>query len=507
MDPTASAADSAALAEAWNTIITPYSDIADCISVLRPTAAIVGAVRRGLPIALTPLSIEEDEDRWGWLAGSTFLVPSHAPRAVLEGAASFVRAHQGKAQVVDVTITTSRRRVSFELKPEDAIATLQRLLAKVSANDPARDAGAAPDSDAPGSGEQQTISLASALDAIAEFLRRYVVFAADAQVVAVTLWIAHTHAIDAFDVSPYLAVTSAEKGSGKTRLLELLDLVVAHAWRIVSPTEAVLFRKIDAASGYITVLFDEGDAVFSQVAEGLRATLNAGNRRGAVVTRCVGQNAQFRLVDFRVFCPKAIAAIGNLPGTIEDRSIPIRLRRRIRTETVERFRLHEAQAASAPLRQALEAWATTAVAAIRAAQPIVPEALNDRAAEGWETLFAIADLAGGDWPGQARAAALALHAHGRDEDSLGVQLLRAIAAVFRERNLPSNRGLFTADLLNALDAREGEPWHDVLRIDPVRDSTARGSAARLAKQLRAYGVQPRTLRGVDAAGQPKVAKG
>ena len=161
--------------------------------------------------------------------------------------------------------------------------------------------------------------------------------------------------------------------------------------------------------------------MFSQVAEGLRAILNAGHRRGAVVSRCGDQKTGFQLKDFQVFCPKAIAAIGELPGTIADRSIPIRLRRRTRGETVERFRLRDAQAAAAPLQQALGAWAPTAVE-LRAARPVVPEALNDRAAEGWESLFAIADLAGGEWPERARAAALALHAHGRDEDSLGVQL-------------------------------------------------------------------------------------
>jgi hypothetical protein len=277
-------------------------------------------------------------------------------------------------------------------------------------------------------------------------------------------------------------------------------MLVARAWRMVSPTEAVVFRKV--TKDQPTLLLDEGDATFAQVPEGLRGLLNAGHRRGTTVTRCVGENGKYDLAEFQVFCPKAIAAIGELPGTIADRSIPIRLRRRTKAERVERFRFRDAQAAAAPLLRGLEAWASEAIPALRAAQPVVPEALNDRAAEGWESLLAVADLAGGDWPERARTAAVALHAYNRDEDSLGVQLLRAIRAVFRERNLPNNEGLFTHELLTALDAREGEPWHDALRIDTFRDPTMRGSAARLAKQLRPYGIRPR-----DGRRGAQVAKG
>jgi hypothetical protein len=69
--------------------------------------------------------------------------------------------------------------------------------------------------------------LADYLDALEAFLRRFVIFRSDAQVTAIALWIAHTHAFEASDATPYLAVTSAERRSGKTRLLESLALLVA----------------------------------------------------------------------------------------------------------------------------------------------------------------------------------------------------------------------------------------------------------------------------------------
>ena len=67
--------------------------------------------------------------------------------------------------------------------------------------------------------------LAAVLDQIVEFVRRFVVLS-DVQADAIALWVAHTHAVDAADATPYIAITSAEKRSGKTRLLEVLELLV-----------------------------------------------------------------------------------------------------------------------------------------------------------------------------------------------------------------------------------------------------------------------------------------
>ena len=69
---------------------------------------------------------------------------------------------------------------------------------------------------------------------------------------------------------------------------------------------------------------------------GLRAILNAGHRRGATVPRCIGVSSKPQ--DFNVYCAKVLAGIGVLPDTITDRSIPIRLARKRRSEHVERFR-------------------------------------------------------------------------------------------------------------------------------------------------------------------------
>ncbi len=178
---------------------------------------------------------------------------------------------------------------------------------------------------------------------LSKYLPRFVLFSSDAQPIVLALWIAHAWAIEAFDVTPYPNISSAEKRSGKTQLLECLSYVVPKPWLTLSPSEAVLYRKTEKEGP--TLLLDESDALFlksgSDRQEYIRAYLNSGNRRGAVVTRCMGAN--FEPVDFKTFCPKVISGIGVLPDTVADRSIPIRLIRKSRSEKVERLRERDAK--------------------------------------------------------------------------------------------------------------------------------------------------------------------
>jgi hypothetical protein len=164
------------------------------------------------------------------------------------------------------------------------------------------------------------------LDNVRAFVRRFVVLDDD-QADAVALWVAATHVFEAFACSPYLAISSAEKRSGKSLLLEVLELLVRDPLPTSNISDAALFRVIDERKP--TLLIDEIDAVFGKKArerEELRGILNAGYRRGAVTHRMGGSN-NTSLQTFSVFCPKAFAGIGDcLPDTIADRAIPIRLR-------------------------------------------------------------------------------------------------------------------------------------------------------------------------------------
>jgi hypothetical protein len=340
------------------------------------------------------------------------------------------------------------------------------------------------------------------LDALQALLSRFVVFASPHQCRAVTLWIAHTYAIDAFDITPYLSLRSAEKRSGKTRLLEIIECLVPKPWRVVEPTEAVLFRKIEKDAPVL--LLDEVDAIFkghaTPATEGLRAVLNAGYRRGATVSRCAGREKD-KLVEFSTFCPKVLSGIGAPPDTVADRSIPIVLSRRTKAEPVARFRFRDVRREAAPVCEQFVSWATTATGTLREARPLVPEVLDDRAAEVWEPLIAIADLADEPWSAWARHAAVALHADRAEGQTVAVQLLRAIREVFDEHGRDR---LLTLELLQALIERETDPWPSWWGKDVDRAANGevpRKPAVELARYLRAFVILPKDIRIAGAKGK------
>src|SRR5919199_5450082 len=269
---------------------------------------------------------------------------------------------------------------------------------------------------------------AEVLNKLVTFIRRFVALS-DEQAVLVALWVIHTHAIHAADCTPYLHIKSAEKRSGKTRLLEVLAFLVARAWFTGRVSAAVLVRK--TANEQPTLLLDESDAAFKgdkEYAEALRGILNAGFRRGGVTSLCVGQGANLSYRDFPVFGPKAIAGIGKLPDTIADRSVPIELRRRRAGEGVARFRVRKAEREGLSLRDAATAWAEANIERLSSAEPQLPDELDDRAQDIIEPLLAIADEVGGEWPERAREAAVKLLSGEEREgtDSLGVRLLRDV---------------------------------------------------------------------------------
>jgi hypothetical protein len=85
---------------------------------------------------------------------------------------------------------------------------------------------------------------AQLLDDVHAFLGRFIIYpskeAHDAQV----LWIAHTHVMDAWESTPRLALLSPEPASGKTRALEVSELLVPNPVEAINVSPAYLFRKV-----------------------------------------------------------------------------------------------------------------------------------------------------------------------------------------------------------------------------------------------------------------------
>jgi Protein of unknown function (DUF3631) len=224
----------------------------------------------------------------------------------------------------------------------------------------------------------------------------------------------------------------------------------------------------------------------------IRAILNSGYRRGAVVPRVLDPRST-RVEKFEVFGPKILAGLRELPPTLAGRSLRFRLQKRRSDESVERFRQPRVKAEVAALVEALEAWADDdTIQALEQAMPELPDALSDRQQDACEILVAISDLAGEAWGRRARSALCAVAARGRVEaveESRGVALLsdlRGAVALLGPR-------LATRQLLvylNGLDERGWGGWND-----------GSGMTARnLARTLKPFGIASRDIRVGDQAG-------
>lgn len=317
------------------------------------------------------------------------------------------------------------------------------------------------------------------LDDTLSTFTRYVVFPDEHAAVGTVLWVAGTHAVPAFQHAPRLVANSPEKRCGKSRLLDVIAGTCHSPLMSVNATVAAIYRSIGDKHPP-TLLVDEADTLFgskkvAEQNEDLRALLNAGHQRGRPALRCVGP-AQVP-TEFPTFAMAALAGIGQMPDTITDRAVNITLRRRKPDEKVAQFRSRRDGPILADLRDRLAAWCATQLDTLADAEPEMP--VEDRAADTWEPLIAIADAAGGRWPELARTACAVLvaRADGEDEDrSLGMRLLTDIRDVFSERGVAF---LASADLVAELRKVDESPW-DGFDLNP----------SKLAYRLREYGVKP-----------------
>ncbi len=336
-----------------------------------------------------------------------------------------------------------------------------------------------------GAGEILT-PLAELLDLVEVFLGRFVAYPSAEAKVSHVLWIAHTHCMDEWESTPRIAFLSPEPGSGKTRALEASETMVPRPVEAVSATPAYLFRKVSDPDGPPTILYDEIDTVFGPRAgdnEEVRGMLNAGHRRGAMAGRCVIHGKTVTTEELPAYCAVAIAGLGKLPDSILTRSVVIRMRRRAPAEHIEpyRRRIHEVEGHA--LRDRLVAWAEQFSLDV---YPEMPNGVEDRAADVWEPLIAIADAAGEEWSKRARDTAVTFVTDARETPpSLGVRLLADLREIFGE-----STQLATKTILEKLCAMEEAPWGD-LRGKPL-------GPRRLSNYLRPYEVKPETLREGDS---------
>ena len=328
------------------------------------------------------------------------------------------------------------------------------------------------------------------LDDVRDLLERHIAYPNAWASTAHALWIAHAHIVrdSPSSSSPRLAFLSPEKGSGKTRALEVTEALTPRALIVVNASTSAIFRSL-GADDLPTLLFDEVDAVFlgkSESAEELRGILNSGYRRGAYALRSVVRGkGEVTVEEWPTYSAVALAGLGMLPDTLQSRSIVIHMKRRAGGTTVAPWRERIHVPIANGIRAKLAAYMSTIRRSVRDAEPALPEGVDDREADLWEPLLAIADAVGGDWPQCARDAAVAAVAErSSGPASLGVQLLADVRRVLGERDR-----IRTENLLGELIALDESPWGS-LRGQPI-DSRF------LAKTLAKYDVSPVVIRVED----------
>jgi hypothetical protein len=325
------------------------------------------------------------------------------------------------------------------------------------------------------------------LQTVYDFLGRFVIYPSDNAHVAHTLWIGHTFFMDHWDSTPRIAFLSPEPGSGKSRALEVTEPLVNRPVHAVNTTPAYLFRKVSDPDGIPVILYDEIDTVFGPKAkdnEDVRGMLNAGHRQGAMAGRCVVKGANVMTEELPAYCAVALAGLNDLPDTIYTRSVIVRMRRRAPNEKAEpcRNRIHKPQGEA--IRAKLQSWADDMRQLGFPNWPDMPEGVEDRNADIWESLLAVADMASEEWAKRARVAAVALVADSKaGVPTMNIRLLMDLRDVFgAEDRMTSD------DILTGLIKIDDAPWGDMNGLG--RELTHRGLAQRLSN----YGIKPKQIR-------------
>jgi len=325
----------------------------------------------------------------------------------------------------------------------------------------------------------ETVCGVEILDELQDTFARHLILP-DHAATTLSLWVMHTYSFDLGDITAYLALLSPEKRCGKTTALTLVGKFCHKALSASNVTSASVFRIIEGYSP--TLLIDEADS-FITGKEELRGILNAGySRETAYTLRCTGDDHEVK--QFNLYSPKLFAGIGKLPDTLGDRCVIVPMRRKLPGEKVQRLR---GDLDGSVIRRKCMRWTNDHILNIKEADPEVPEELDDRAADIWRPLLAIADLVGGDWPKAAHLAAVELSGNKEDQESINIQLLEDIRDYVGENNLLKVR---TKDLLGHLHSLQERPWITFYR---GREMTAR----QLADRLKLFDIRSQTHRFFD----------
>lgn len=339
---------------------------------------------------------------------------------------------------------------------------------------------------------QQELPASAVPDAIRSFLGD-MIYASDAQLDALTMALAITHAVDSFTTVPRILVTSDDPESGKTTVLDAARMLAFNAW-MADATSYALRAKYQEPER-VTVIVDEISKIFGE--SGLNGRTNPiykllaeGYRNTATLSLSVNRTA----VDVSSFGVAFLAGLRTaVPSDIRSRSITIKMKPAPTSAKLIDALNPSTETEGKELRASLHAWAgqhkdemrRTVLNGLRNVHP----KLRARRLQIWGPLFAAAFAAGDDWPARILAAFVDMALDQSDKPVLtpAQVLLLDTADILVKTGVDR---IFTADLVSELRQMEDRELYTKTSDDYLVMSL-------LPKALG----ESQTLRGTSLAGQ------
>jgi putative DNA primase/helicase len=333
---------------------------------------------------------------------------------------------------------------------------------------------------------------------IEQAFRRYIT-AEETDYSVLTTWTLHTFgmAVDAFRVSPRLAITSPQKGCGKTTLLDIVVELAYRGFPSADLTNATFFRVAHMIRP--TTCIDERDRAAGQALDTLLNSGWSASSRGGTLRMEAAADGTIRPRAFRGFTPVALAGIGGIgASTLHDRCVEVQLHRQTDAERKAKFTLTE-KAGLTDLPSKSLRWATDKLDILSNAPALELDGLSNRAEDNWSVLYAVAVALGGDWPERITAAAKrSLSRTTSNGDATNsIDLVRDIIRIAEVVATATGRKWHElkfsgSDLVKKLLEIDDGTWNE------INGQTRKLTQNSMARMLRSFGVYPLRIDDADS---------
>ena len=320
------------------------------------------------------------------------------------------------------------------------------------------------------------------LDEIVALINRYVILT-PSQAVSVACWVVFSYGFESMRICPQLLINSPAKRCGKSTLLELIVNLSLRPLAASNISSAAIYRAIEAWKP--TLLIDEADTFLgNKASEDIAGILNSGHNRGlAFVIRTTEVDGEHVPKSYSTFCPKVIAMIKAPADTIIDRSIVIRLERKLPTQRVDALAVDGSEQMRG-VRSRILRWTNDYLQTVKFEINATPPMTNDRARQNWAVMVAFAQALG------PKSLAAVLDASREvantavlEEDHEGDLLTDIQELVVREKGAH----IQSATLVKELGKMAHRPWIHINRGKALTESG-------LAQMLKPFGARPAKYR-------------